>query len=404
LFLLYLCWFFILVQVWLGILSLRGGSRFRRYVRAELVRPKNDFKPFASVIAPCRGVEQGLRENLAGLFRLDYPEYEILFVIDDAADPAGRVIDDLRKQARIPSKLIVAGGATNNGQKVHNLIAALNEVDQRSQVLVFVDSDARPSQGWLSALVEPLADEQVGAATGYRWFVPVRGGLASHLRSVWNASTASALGSDHKGNFCWGGSTAIRRSTFETAGVVRYWKHAASDDFAMMHALRSANMPIHFVPLCLTPSFEDCGFRELLEFTNRQLKITRVYAPPFWKAVLFGSILFVSVFFGLIVSIGVRLIFADSVIAQVLALALIFCLGSAKSFLRAACVDEVFSRQGLKVNSGRIAHLLMWPVGSLLFLFNSLAALFSRTIEWRGIRYELKSPDETVIIRRSNPR
>jgi hypothetical protein len=129
-----------------------------------------------------------------------------------------------------------------------------------------------------------------------------------------------------------------------------------------------------------------------------------VYAAPFWKAVLLGSILFVSVFFGLAVTVGVGLVFRNSVIAQVLALVLIFCLGSAKSFLRASCVDEVFSRQGLKVKSGRIAHLLMWPIGSLLFLFNSLAALFSRTIEWRGILYELKSPDETVIIRRSNPR
>jgi len=37
----------------------------------------------------------------------------------------------------------------------------------------------------------------------------------SHLRAVWNAAIASALGADEQKNFCWGGSTAIRRSTFE---------------------------------------------------------------------------------------------------------------------------------------------------------------------------------------------
>ncbi len=39
-------------------------------------------------------------------------------------------------------------------------------------------------------------------------------------------------------------------------------------------------------------------FRELFEFSNRQLKITRVYAPHLWKSVLIGSFLFTTVFFG----------------------------------------------------------------------------------------------------------
>ena len=42
------------------------------------------------------------------------------------------------------------------------------------EVLVFVDSDARPEKSWLKKLVAPLADETLGASTGYRWFLPVR--------------------------------------------------------------------------------------------------------------------------------------------------------------------------------------------------------------------------------------
>ena len=40
----------------------------------------------------------------------------------------------------------------------------------------------------------------------------------------------------------------------------------------------------------------------------------------------------------------------------------------------------------------------LWPLASLIYLYNALCALFSRRIEWRGITYELKSPTETVII------
>jgi len=44
------------------------------------------------------------------------------------------------------------------------------------------------------------------------------------------------------------------------------------------------------------------------------------------------------------------------------------------------------------------AHLLLWPLTAVLFLYNALAAAASRRIVWRGITYELKSPTETEII------
>jgi ceramide glucosyltransferase len=47
-----------------------------------------------------------------------------------------------------------------------------------------------------------------------------------------------------------------------------------------------------------------------------------------------------------------------------------------------------------------LAHLMLWPLASVLYLFNALAAAVSRRITWRGITYELKSPTETVILSR----
>ena len=189
-------YFFAAIIIWLGLLSLRGGFRFAAYVKTELAGPLANYTPFATVIVPCRGVEDGLAANLSSLFRQSYPAYEIIFVTDNEKDPSLQVIQDIIQEQTdgVSRSVLIAGAATDSGQKVHNLRAAVAQIDQRSEVLVFVDSDARPHENWLRALVAPLADDQIGAASGYRWFVPVNGGFASRLRSVWNGSIASALG------------------------------------------------------------------------------------------------------------------------------------------------------------------------------------------------------------------
>jgi cellulose synthase/poly-beta-1,6-N-acetylglucosamine synthase-like glycosyltransferase len=101
--------------------------------------------------------------------------------------------------------------------------------------------------------------------------------FASELRSAWNASIASALGPNLKSNFCWGGSTAIRRDVFERIDMREKWRGTLSDDFAVTRAIKAAGLAIYFVPKALIASVESCTFKELFEFTNRQMKITRVY-------------------------------------------------------------------------------------------------------------------------------
>jgi ceramide glucosyltransferase len=394
-------YFFASILVILGIISLRGGFYYLAHFRRELSRTSTDYAPRASVIAPCRGLDQGFRENIIALFRQDYPSFEIIFVSDGPDDPALLVAEEVRREfsgTRFPpARLVVSGMATESGQKVHNLLASLKEADASSEVFVFVDTDARPSKDWLRALVAPLEDATVGAATGYRWFVPVRGGLASRLRSVWNASIASALGASRDKNFCWGGSTAIRRETFERLGMTERWRGTLSDDFALTRALQAERLPIHFVPLCLTASLEDCGFVELLEFTTRQMKITRVYAAHLWKAVLLSGLIFVPTFFGGLALVAARAALGLPYVWALLLLSVIYVLGVCKAWLRWRAVNLVLAGHRDLLRRDAFAQLFLWPLATLLFLYNSLAAALSHRITWRGITYELRSPTETVI-------
>jgi ceramide glucosyltransferase len=397
-------YFFAIIVVWLGILSLRGGIRFVSYVQSEGSKPLVDFTPLVSIVAPCRGLEDGLEENIAALFHQEYPAYEIVFVSDSGDDPAfeliRKIIAEQNQTDRVATKIIVAGEATDSGQKVHNLRVAVVESDRRSEVFVFVDTDARPQSQWLRSLVAPLADESVGAASGYRWFVPLHGGLASHLRSVWNSSIASALGANRRSNFCWGGSTAIRRSTFEELRVLERWRGTVSDDFTLTRALHEAQLPIHFVPACLVPALDSCTMRELFEFSNRQLKITRVYAPHLWKPVLLGSLLFCLVFFGGVVLVVLRAMHQDSIATPLLLLSVIYLLGTLKAHIRMRAIVSLMPAYSRELRRAWIFHLALWPFTSALYLWNALVAGFSRRINWRGITYELKSPTEAVIISR----
>ncbi|HKS10587.1 MAG TPA: glycosyltransferase family 2 protein [Pyrinomonadaceae bacterium] len=389
-------YFFAAIAVWIGIKSLLGGVRYADYVRREMGRPLPEFYPFVSVIAPTRGHEEGFVENIKPLLAQDYPRYEIQFVFDDPQDPSLPLVQKLN------ARTVISGPATDTGQKVHNLIVAMDHLDPRCEVIVFVDTDARPSRDWLRQLVAPLADENVGASTGYRWFIPERGGLASRLRGVWNASVASALGAETTKNFCWGGSTAIRRSTFEELKVAERWRGTVSDDFTITRVLKEAKLPIHFTPRCLVPSVGDCGWNELVEFTTRQIKITRVYAEHLWVALLLGSSLFAIAFFGGIVLLMTRVLLGQSFWLLLSALVVIFALGAAKGCIRWRAVSLALPGYRSALRRDLAAHIFLWPFASLLYLYNAVVAAFSRRITWRGITYNLLSPTEAVIISRDS--
>ncbi|HEY8460274.1 MAG TPA: glycosyltransferase family 2 protein, partial [Blastocatellia bacterium] len=273
-------------------LALIATMRFTRYASRKRLAGQTRYQPRAVVIVPCRGLEPGFEENIQGILAQDYREYEVIFVTESENDPARAAIARLLKQRRRlapPTWMVVAGEARNRGQKVHNLLAALDTLNSigRVDALVFADSDMRPGRNWLAELVAPLGDHKVGATTGYRWYLPSttegdRGGnFGSTILSVWNSSALSLLG--ERSGFAWGGSMAIRRENFDKIGVKERWQGALSDDYVLTSAVHEHGQRIKFVPQCLVASRSEATIKDLLEFTTRQMRITRVYSPRVWR-------------------------------------------------------------------------------------------------------------------------
>jgi cellulose synthase/poly-beta-1,6-N-acetylglucosamine synthase-like glycosyltransferase len=387
----------VLEQILQGFYSLWQGLEWLKMARLRVSAGNSFYAPRVALICPVKGMEDDLETNLLSLTQFDYPQYEVFFAISTADDPAYRVLEKVVAASKRPAHIVRAGRTLDCSDKVHNLIAAVGEVGEQFEALVFADSDGRPPRSWLGRLVAPLADDNLGAVTTFRWLLPKRPGLWSGLAAAWNASAATYLG-EHNRNFCWGGGTAIKRQRFDALRIKDAWRGAASDDYVLTRTLQNNGLRIAFAPECLVPSVCNFDARTLFEFTNRQLVITRVYAPRLWFAAFIGHF-----FYCATILTGIGAWFASSMVGlpgiQFLVLALIPPIfASVRGVLRLAAVLELLpDLRDRLLNEGWV-WVLLAPLVPFVYLYNSLTAVFTRKIIWRGIRYELLSPTRTRII------
>lgn len=392
-----LFYFLILEQIVQGFYSLWDGLEWLKMARRRLGAKLGGYTPPVALICPVKGIEEYLENNLLSLTRLDYPHYELFFPIATADDSAYRLLERVAAASKRPVHIVCAGRAVDCSDKVHNLITAVGQIGEQFEVLVFTDSDGRPPSGWLARLIAPLVDEQVGAATTFRWLMPKRTGFWSALAAAWSASTATYLG-ERRRNFCWGGGTAIRRQRFHELRVMDAWQGAASDDYVLTRALQNQGLRIAFAPECLVPSSCSFNIRTFLEFTNRQLVITRVYAHHLWFIALISHLFYCA---AILTGIASWVISSMTGLPsfQFLVLSLIPPIFAAvRGILRlVAAVELLPDLRAELVNEGWI-WVLLAPIVPFVYLYNSVIALFTRRITWRGIRYELISPSRTRII------
>ena len=383
--------------------SLKGGLDYLRIFQTSRHQSPGDFAPSATLILPFKGVDKGLQENLTAYFELDYPDLQILLVTEDSLDPCVPILERVREGfPAVNSQILFAGKAQQRGQKVHNLLHAVGQLGDGDGVLAFGDSDIRPAANWLRDLIATLEDPDVGVSTGFRWYLPQRGNFASVLRSVWNAGTASLM-KEGDSSFAWGGAMAVRREVFQDCQVVDYWRNALSDDYAISRAIHDHSRTIRFQPRCLSFSHEDCRLHELLEWSGRQLSITHIYHPNLWRLAfvsqalnsltLWGGMAFLLMALWNPTLLSNRLLFALAVV-----LASVYTLGCLKGWIRLRAVSLLFPEHSRVLRRYRLAYTFWGPLASLISLLGFIRSLWSRTIEWRGVRYRMVSPTKTEVL------
>ena len=391
--------FLAILQIAAGLFLLWQGIQWLAYVRRRLRTDPGFYAPRTAVLCPCRGMEPGLERNLVSLCEFNHQNFEVFFILASENDPAYSLVKRFAASSRVKVTVVIAGQPATSSEKVNNLRVCIEQLPPDFEVLVFVDSDGRPGKTWLHHMVAPLSDSRIGATTTMRWFIPNTNAFPNALLAAWNASVVTMLGG-HAKNFCWGGGTAIRRSLFEQIGMLDTWQNSFSDDYSLTIAIERTGRQIVFLPECLTPSYVQTDFPSLLEFTNRQIKITRIYRPRMWATAFATHFLFCfTLLLGLVVALN--LAFQSRPSSQVVTLLVLpLLLAAFRGALRVIGATEAVPSVRAEIMAQSWIYILVTFLVPFLYLFNFSASLFGRRITWRGIQYEIVSPDQTRVLTR----
>jgi len=153
-----------------------------RFFRREHQRRSATYTPPVSLLKPVRGADFATYENFASFCRQEYPDYEILFAVNDAEDAAIPVIR--RLMAEFPSRQVrLLVGAENLGanRKVNKLARLSREAQY--EILALTDGDVRVGPDYLREVVAPFADDSIGAVTSFYRGI-VEKGLAANLEAI----------------------------------------------------------------------------------------------------------------------------------------------------------------------------------------------------------------------------
>jgi len=387
------------VQIAAALYLLYQGIEWLAYVRRRLGTDPGFYAPKTAVICPCKGMEPGLERNLVSLCEFDHQNYEVFFVLAADRDSAHSIVKRVASTSRVPAHVVIAGPTQATSEKVNNLRIAVEQLPPEFEVLVFTDSDGRPGKSWLHHMVAPLTDSRIGATTTMRWFIPNNNGLPTALLAAWNAAVVTLLGARQK-NFCWGGGTAIRRVIFEQIGMLDVWQHSFSDDYSLTTMIEQSRRQIVFVPECLTPSYVQTDFPGLMEFTTRQVRITKVYRPQVWATAFATHLLYcLTLVLGFIC--WIELTVAARPAFHVTTLwAMVILLAAIRGALRVIGVTEAMPAFRSQIMGQSWIYIFLAVLVPFLYVVNFAASLIGRRLRWRGIEYELISPDQTRVLTR----
>jgi cellulose synthase/poly-beta-1,6-N-acetylglucosamine synthase-like glycosyltransferase len=376
------------------------------YVIKKYKKPRETVRPKAALIVPCKGLDDAFEKNILSFFEQDYKPYTLLFVVQEQEDPIypilTRLIEQNRSNTRAQNvRLLIAGRTEKCSQKLHNLLYAYQQIDPDTEILAFADSDACLSPRWLAYMAYPLREShknENGAATGYRWFVPITPNFATLTLSGVNAKIAQLLGNTHF-NLAWGGSMAIRVDNFRRLKLDQIWTTALSDDLSLSAAVSQAHLKLKFIPACMVASYEAVTWKELWEFGRRQFIITRIYRPGMW---LFGLISALFSVFGLWGGIAAACCSFVSLHPSWILIAWPFLFAAAQwlhAFLRQWTIGLLLAKDKAQIKPAARADLLLFWFFSIILLIILISSSVGKTICWRGMRYRLNSPTDIEIIK-----
>ena len=237
-----------------------------------------------SIIVPATGDGAFLRPGLESILAQDYRDFKLLIPVEAESDPAWPIVLDLAQtDPRITP--LLAGEALSCGQKNKNLLAALEHLEPRTEILVFVDAGRMAEPGFLRNLIAPLTAGRAGLVSGYHHFLPQSGNPAGSGKAlnVLILALARNIPVFHR---AWGGATALDAETRGRLNLGRAWAHTVVDDAVLAQkSLAAKQVVTKMVKPQLTTLDQGETWGSWRDWLTRQIAFFKTILPGDWVAV-----------------------------------------------------------------------------------------------------------------------
>jgi ceramide glucosyltransferase len=354
-------------------LCLWSALKFLREPQADKsVRPTKAV----SILKPLRGTDPEMYESFRSHCVQDHEDYEIIFGVSDANDPAIQLVDQLK--AEFPQsaiRLVLCPEKLGNNIKVSNLAQMVRQ--SYREYLIVNDSDIRVEPDYLRRVLTPLNDVKIGLVTClYRGVA--NSTLGSRLESLgissdFCAGVLVAENIEHGIRFGLGSTLAFRRRDLQAIGGFEALVDYLADDYQLGSRIAALGLKVKLSDDVVETFLPRYSLRAFLDHQLRWARTVR--DSRFWGYVGLGLT------FGL----------------PWAALTLILARGTAWAWalfaLTAAMRVSVTLVVGKSVLQDRqVARLLAWlPLRDLLALLVWIASFAGHKIVWRGDRFRLEN-------------
>ena len=260
-----------------------------RFFRRERSRGLAAHTPGVSVLKATRGVDFASYKNYASFCEQDYPQYEILFGVNDANDPAVEVIE--RVIADHPNsnvRLFIGAEQIGANRKVNMLVRLAREAQY--QVLSLTDGDVRVGPQYLREVAALFAEKNTGAVTCfYRGMVEAN--LGAELEAIGASSDlfAGVLVADWiEGiTFALGASITTTKECLAKIGGFEAIADMLADDYELGNRIAKTGGRVRLSREAVWTMYPAQTARSFWEHQVRWARTVRLCRPASYVGLLF---------------------------------------------------------------------------------------------------------------------
>jgi ceramide glucosyltransferase len=266
-----------------ALIAVVASLAWRMQTRRKISRPR----PPVTVLKPLCGAEPGLYEHLRSFCRQDYPEFQIVFGVRDASDPACAVVKRLAAEfPSLPIELVIDPRLHGSNLKISNLINMLPYAHH--DLMAMADSDAFVESDYLATVTAPLLDPKVGLVTCIYRGMPTQrlwSRLGAMYINEWYVpSVLLAWLFGHQG-YVSGQTICLRRDTLQTIGGLGALADHLADDYRLGELVRGLGLRIVLSPYSVKGVHHEPNLDSLTRHELRWMRTIRVLRPASFRMI-----------------------------------------------------------------------------------------------------------------------